>query len=517
MKDLLVETEAGKLQGVHGWDPRIAVYRGIPYAAPPIGNLRWRAPEPVKRWDGIKIANEYGPIACQPVPGCDPEEFWTREIHPTGPEFRMSEDCLYLNVYTPARTGKESLPVLVYIHGGGFKGGYPYEVEFDWEHMARRGIVVVAIAYRLGVLGFLAHPWLSEESPEMPKGNYGTLDQLAALRWVHKNIEAFGGNPEKITIAGQSAGAMSVQNLITSPMTDVQLQGAIIESSVSVDFAEVEERKVTLKKAEETGKLFFDKTGINSLEEARNISAQKLIWMEDKILGSGIHFEPVVDHIIIQENNFEAYLKDHCQKIPVLAGYNRTEAMSFAGPFRKKWEDLKSFYEYATGYGKKTDEFLKLCNVETDVAAQKLALNDAFLDLVTGARLFGYIQDSQNRKSYLYEFNADIPGEDHTGSYHGSEMWFAYDSLARSWRPFTGKHYDLARKVSSYWINFIKNGDPNGKDNIGEELPEWKAFTESNEFVMEFTDRPVRSAVKVDPLMKFRIRYTLEEKSEIII
>ena len=175
MENLQVTVESGKLQGVHGWDPRVAVFRGIPYAAPPVGELRWRAPLPAIPWEGVRKADQYGPIACQPVPGSNPEEFWTREIHPTGMEFEMSEDCLYLNVYTTARTGEEKLPVLIYIHGGGFKGGYPYEVEFDWEHMAKKGIVVVSIAYRLGVLGFLAHPWLSAEAPEDPKGNYGTL------------------------------------------------------------------------------------------------------------------------------------------------------------------------------------------------------------------------------------------------------------------------------------------------------------------------------------------------------
>ena len=220
MKNLQVTVEEGKIRGIHGWDPRVAVFRGIPYAAPPVGELRWRAPEPPEKWEGVRVADTYGPIACQPVPGSRPEEFWTREIHPTGQEFEMSEDCLYLNIYTTARTGKEKLPVLIYIHGGGFKGGYPYEVEFDWEHMAKKGIVAVSIAYRLGVLGFLAHPWLSEESPDEAKGNYGTLDQLAALKWVKRNIAAFGGDPDKITIAGQSAGAMSVQNLMTSPLAE---------------------------------------------------------------------------------------------------------------------------------------------------------------------------------------------------------------------------------------------------------------------------------------------------------
>jgi len=511
MKNLQVTVEEGKLRGIHGWDPRVAVFRGIPYAAPPVGELRWRAPAPPEKWEGVRVADTYGPIACQPVPGSSPEEFWTREIHPTGQEFEMSEDCLYLNIYTTARTGKEKLPVLIYIHGGGFKGGYPYEVEFDWEHMAKKGIVVVSIAYRLGVLGFLAHPWLSEESPDEAKGNYGTLDQLAALKWVKRNITAFGGDPDKITIAGQSAGAMSVQNLMTSPLAEGLIEGAIIESSVTVAFAEKADRIHPLKGAEKLGAEFFEKAGIRSLEEARRMPARKLVRLEDVVLGPGVHFEPVIDDILIKESNFQAYKGGHHHRIPVLAGYNRGEALSFSKMFGKSYETLEDLRSYASGFGEKAQEFLSLCNAGSDADVKALFESDAMLDLPAGARMFGYIQAKQERKAYLYEFDADIPGEDNAGSYHGSEMWFAYDGLARCWRPFTGKHYDLARQISSYWVNFVKTGDPNGKDTIGEELPRWESFTADNEFVMEFTDGPAKSERKVDPLMKFRIDYTLQK------
>ena len=510
MKNLQVTVEEGKLQGIHGWDPRVAVFRGIPYAAPPVGELRWRAPEPPEKWEGVRVADIYGPIACQSVPGSNPEEFWTREIHPTGQEFEMSEDCLYLNVYTTARTGEEKLPVLIYIHGGGFKGGYPYEVEFDWEHMAKKGIVVVSIAYRLGVLGFLAHPWLSAEAPDEAKGNYGTMDQLAALKWVKRNIAAFGGDPDRITIAGQSAGAMSVQNLMTSPMAKGLIKGAIIESSVTVAFAEKADRSHPLKAAEKLGEEFFEKAKIGSLAEARRMPARELVHLEDEVLGPGVHFEPVIDDIVIKEFNFEAYKRGHHHRIPVLAGYNRGEALSFSKMFGKSYETLVDLRGYASGFGEKAQEFLSLCHAKSDEDVKALFESDAMLDLPAGARMFGYIQASQGRKTYLYEFDADIPGEDHAGSYHGSEMWFAYDGLARCWRPFTGKHYDLARQVSSYWVNFVKTGDPNGKDTIGEELPRWESFTADNEFVMEFTDVPARSERKVDPLMKFRIDYTLQ-------
>lgn len=513
MENLQVTIESGKLQGIHGWDPRVAVFKGIPYAAPPVGELRWKAPLPPAKWEGVRMADQYGPIACQPVPGADPEEFWTREIHPTGPEFEMSEDCLYLNVFTTARDGEEKMPVLFYIHGGGFKGGYPYEVEFDWEHMAKKGIVVVAVAYRLGVMGFLSHPWLSEESPDEPKGNYGLLDQLAALKWVKRNIAAFGGDPNRVTIAGQSAGAMSVQDLMTSSMAEGLINGAVIESSVTVAFAEKEDRRHPLEGAEKLGAEFFEKAGIGSLDEARKMPAQELVRLEDMVLGPGVHFEPVIDGILIKETNFEAYKNDHHHRIPVLAGYNRGEALGFSRMFGKAYETLEDLRDYASGFGEKAQEFLTLCGAKSDEDVKELFAGDAMLDLTAGARMFGYIQASQGRDTYLYEFNADIPGEDHAGSYHGSEMWFAYDGLARCWRPFTGKHYDLARQVSSYWVNFVKTGNPNGKDTIGEELPRWESFTAENVFVMEFADVPAKSEKKVDPLMKFRIDHTLQNQT----
>lgn len=507
MENLQVTIETGILQGIHGWDPRIAVFKGIPYAAPPVGNLRWKSPQPAEKWEGIRMADQYAPIAVQRIPGSNPDEFWTREMHPTGPEFAISEDCLYLNVYTPARTGEEKLPVLLYIHGGGFSGGYPFEIEFDWEHMAAKGIVVVSISYRLGVLGFLVHPWLSEESPDSPKGNYGTEDQLAAIKWTQRNIAAFGGDPGRITIAGQSAGAMSVQNLITASQTEGLIHGAIIESSVTTSFVD-RPRLIQVRQMEEkekTGIAYFEKAGIRSLEEARQIPAERLIELEGEVFGPGVHFEPVIDHVLIHETNQDAFLGGRYHNIPILAGYNRGESKGFNSGI-KTIEDLQ---KYAEAFGGQKKEFLDLCHVKTDADVECLFDSDAMREVVAGTRLFGYIQAEQGRKSYLYEFNADIPGEDHPGSYHGSEMWFAYDSLARCWRPFRGKHYDLARWMSSYWVNFVKTGDPNGKDSIGEKLPEWKSFDGDNQFVMEFTDRPEESAVKVDPLMEFRINYTL--------
>ncbi|MCR4588543.1 MAG: carboxylesterase family protein [Lachnospiraceae bacterium] len=509
MENFIVKTENGLVQGVHGYDPRVVAFKGIPYAAPPVGKLRWRVPQPCENWEGIRMADKYPAVAGQEQPGIDPNSFWTKEMHPAGTELKVSEDCLYLNVFTPARKADEKLPVLFYIHGGGYRGGYPHEVEFDWEHMAAKGVVVVAIAYRLGILGFLANPMLSAEAPEEAKGNYGLMDQLAALKWVQRNIAAFGGDPSKVTIAGQSAGAMSVQNLITSPLAKGLMAGAIIESGLTINFEDRMKRNHPLAEGEALGAEIFEKAGIHSLEEARALPMEEVVMLEDKYLGPGIHFEPVIDGIVIKENNFDAYIHGNYEKIPVLVGHTSGEAASFARAFGSPAKTLAEFEEYAKVYGDKAEEFKSLCKVSSDADVEELMTSFSMLDMPAGVRLFGELQDAQGRTTYVYDFNADIPGEDNAGSYHGSELWFAYDALARCWRPFTGKHYDLARQVSSYWINFVKTGDPNGCDNFGNPLPRWEAFKKGDAFVMEFQDTPARSEKKIDPIMRFRIDYTL--------
>ncbi len=462
MKKRQVKTEAGILEGVFGYDPRVIVFKGVPYAAPPVGELRWKEPQPVVPWEGVRKADTYGPISMQPVPGLYPDDFWTREIHPTGPEFEMSEDCLYVNVYTPARTGKENLPVLFYIHGGGYKGGYPYEVEFDWEHMARKGMVVVAVTYRLGVMGFLAHPDLTEESPGASQGNFGLLDQIAALEWTKRNIKEFGGNPNQITVAGQSAGAGSVQCLLTAKKARSLINGAIIESGITMDFKDsnVPMQPFELETAYDNAKKLFEKAGVTSVEEARKLDAAELVRIEDREMEPGFHFQPVIDHVLLDETPSYAFIHDTHTPVPVLCGYNLGET--------------KAFEAMGT-------------------------------DLMEGSYFFGCLQQMHGHKTYIYEFNPDIPGEDNPGSYHGCEMWFAYDSLARSWRPFTGKHYDLARKTSSYWTNFIRTGNPNGEDFIGEPLTNWPVFTAEYPGMMNFTDDTNVKLVDISEDLKKRM------------
>lgn len=501
-----VKVESGVLQGNLGYDPRITVFKGVPYAAPPVGPLRWRPPQPVPAWEGVRSTAEYAPMSIQSPPGVDPKEFWTKELHPAGPDFEMSEDCLYVNIYTPAKTGNEKLPVLYYIHGGGYQGGYPYEIEFDWEHMARKGIVVVAVTYRLGVFGFLTHPELSAEDPEGPKGNYGIQDQIYGLAWTKRNIAAFGGDPDRITIAGQSAGAGSVQCLITSPLAKGLMNGAIIQSAVSAEFPDRGSafmRANSLAESEQRGVEFFKAAGIHSLAEARSLPAME-IFERTKGMGRGMMFMPVVDNYVLFEPAFQAYLRNAHHRIPILTGYTRGESGMFSRG-KNVPATMAEYDAFAKQYGEHEAQFRAACPVETDEDVKKLFASDALTDLIAGTYMFGVLQSRQDRKTYLYEFDADIPGDDNAGSFHGSELYFAYDALARSWRPFTGKSYDMARQISSYWTNFVKSGNPNGKDWLGYDLPEWREFTEENQAMMLFTDESKEKQTGIDPMMKFRI------------
>lgn len=262
-----VVTKKGAIQGMPAADPRISVFRGIPYAQPPVGALRFCAPVPAEAWEGVLDCREFGPIPMQDVPGADPEEFYSKEWH-VDPNVPMGEDCLYLNVWTPAKSPEEKLPVLIWILGGGFQCGYSSEMEFDGERMARRGIIVVSMNYRVNIFGLLAHKELSAETPDGPSTNFGLLDQMAAMQWVQENIEAFGGDAGNVTIAGQSAGAGSVLNQIVSPRTEGLFHRAIMQSGGGLRARSVGPLK-NKRAAEQTGEEFFRFAGISSLTEAR--------------------------------------------------------------------------------------------------------------------------------------------------------------------------------------------------------------------------------------------------------
>ncbi len=305
-----VKVEGGIIQGTVTED--LTIYKGIPFAAPPVGDLRWKAPQPVEKWDGVKQTVDYAPA---PMQGGNPAS-------------GKSEDCLYLNVWTPAKSANEKLPVLVWIYGGGFSFGSTSDPVHNGEHLARKGVVLVSVAYRVGQLGFLAHPELSAENPNKVSGNYGLLDQIAGLQWIKNNIAAFGGDPNKVTIFGESAGGISVSMLCASPLTKGLIHGAISQSGGSFGPTRPTtfpgENMKPLQQAEQEGVEYAQKVGAASIAELRKMDADKLP------MGMGMGGAwPIVDGYVIPDDQFKLYEAGNYNDIPVLIGYNSDEGLSF--------------------------------------------------------------------------------------------------------------------------------------------------------------------------------------------
>lgn len=515
----IVKTENGLVRGIPAADPRITAFKGIPFAAPPVGENRWRAPQPAENWEGIRDCYTFAPIAMQGVPGSNPGDFYAKEFHVVQ-DMEISEDCLYLNVWTPAKTGEEKLPVMLWIYGGAFSGGYTSEMEFDGERIARRGVILVSVSYRVGVFGFLSHAAMWAENPEAAVGNFGLLDQMESLRWIKKNISAFGGDPDNVTIFGQSAGAGSVMSLVTSPYCQKEklFHKAIMQSGGGLRKYGQGNGAIPLETALQNGKEFFEKYGITSLEEARAIPADQMHKMGSESGGLG-KWAPTVDGIFLTEEPSDAMAMHHYPDIKMLFGCTGVEFSRMRKTLPETLEELNSFAEQ--NFGKRAEEFMELC--KTQCMEKYGVVNDETIRMLCIAepafegRFMNNILYLIRRlecgmdENYMYYFDPTIPGDD-AGSYHSSELWFVFETLAKCWRPFGGKHYDLARIICNYWTNFAKNGNPNGPDHDGTQMPEWKSATIENPFVMflgeeylgEFEDC-------ITPIGKFRIAYVLRD------
>ena len=510
-----VKVKNGLLQGMTGKDPRITVFRGVPYAKPPVGELRWKAPQPAEDWEGVRKCYEYADMAMMRVhPGMD-DDFYTKELHPVAAEYKMSEDCLYLNIFTPAKTTEDNIPVFVYIHGGGLQDGYSYEVEFDPERVARRGVIVVMVAYRLGLFGFLAHPEITARTLEGEViSNFGMQDQSMAIHWVYDNIRAFGGDPDNIVICGQSAGARSVQAQICTPLNDGLIKGAIIQSAVSMMFGDEDQSMAaipSLQEAEKYGADFLQTIGIDSLEEAEKTDAHELMRRLDKASEKTRYvFGLCTDGRFVRESAPRAYYNNRVADIPLIVGVCQGENQS---PFIKGSLNYQEYLQKAKKYGDREAEFLRLAEVTNDEEADTLMAGDAFNNFLAGTRGFCELRSSMGQKVYYYIFDHDIPGDD-AGSFHGSDLWFMFDSLGNSWRPFEGKHYDLARQVTSYWTNFVKYKDPNGTDYNGNLLPLWEPYSRDKKAVMKFLDAPVPEILEECPILDFRLAWGKEKLTD---
>ncbi|NLO10146.1 MAG: carboxylesterase family protein [Clostridiales bacterium] len=463
-----VKIKNGWIEGLPAADPRITAFKGIPFAMPPTHSLRFHAPIPSSDWVGTMKTYQFKPISMQPVPGLDKDNIYTREWN-VDPDIPMNEDCLYLNVWTPANHTDEKLPVFVWYFGGGWQVGNTAEMEFDGERFARRGIIFVSINYRVNIFGFLAHPEITAENPTQP-ANFGLLDQQLGTRWVKENIEAFGGDPDNITIGGQSAGGGSTLMHVVSRQNKGLFHRAIIQSGVLANPYEELVPKRTLSEAEHIGIELFDFLGVKSLGEARALPASYIMQKWNEYGGFSRSMKlwmPIYDGHFLEGDPIELFLDGRGQNIPLLLGHTGNE---FPVIIHEESKEISSI-EY-------------------------------------GIRILLEYEEKLNPdlKHYYYEFDPHIPGWDKPGSFHSSDLWFTFETLAKCWRPFTGKHYDLARQMCNYWTNFIKMGNPNGIDHTGEPMPEWKPYTKSQPNKMLFTDIPHPTVAQPSPIMSFLVR-----------
>ena len=491
----IAETENGLVRGIEAADPRITAFKGIPFAAPPVGENRWREPKPCENWEGVRDCFRFAPISMQGVPGLS-DNIYDREWH-VDPEIAMSEDCLYLNIWTGAKKADEKLPVLVWYFGGGLQCGYTAEMEFDGERLARRGVIVVSVNYRVNLFGFLSHPELTATQPEAP-ANFGHLDQLAGLKWVVRNIEAFGGDSQNITIAGQSAGGGSVMTHLTTPKSEGLFQKAIVLSGVFCQpyHQNSDPFSHTLTDAEKTGEKFFEFIGAKDLAQARAMDGKLL---HKKYEQFGGFMGTVIDNVFCFGNSYQRFMENKRAMVPVMAGNTSDEFFDsiHSDSDEELMEKIKALFPG------REDEFLHLLGSEKrDEEGNSGSVSS--IEFAVRGLFHKNAQSGNPVNCYYYTFDADIPGWDQPGNFHSVDLWFFFETLAKCWRPFKGNHYDLARCMANYWTNFVKTGDPNGDDADGMPMPVWQPFTkESPAGILFSTEKITMNQQNEQELMKF--------------
>jgi len=463
----VVQVTGGRIEGVLNRAGDVYSYKGIPFAAPPVGALRWKAPQPVVPWSGVRRADAFGPSPIQGAPS--PFGPWSAEY--LIPKTPISEDCLYLNVWTSTQAARKK-PVLVWIYGGGFGSGGSGVPIYDGEATARKGIVFVSVNYRVGPFGFFAHPELTGESGNQASGNYGLMDQIAALRWVQQNIARFGGDPANVTIAGQSAGSMSVNCLVASPLANGLFTKAIAQSG-----ARFATPYPSLREAEEDGQKTARALGASTLAELRALPAEALLKQAQAMRG------PIIDGYVLPASIAQLVADRKQNPVSLLTGWNEDEGLAF-GP-------LKNAADYTAQvnqrYGTQAETLLRYYPASNDAEAAQSQRNLS-RDQLFGAQNYQWAvtQAEQRMPVYVYRFTRKVPATGDYASYgafHTAEVPYAYDNLRfidKQLRPLRPADDKLAHAMATYWANFIKTGDPNGKG-----LPHWPAFSAPSDSIMQ--------------------------------
>ena len=482
------DTENGRVQGVPGNDPRISVFKGMPFAAPPVGKNRWKAPQPVKDWEGVYQADRFRGRC----PQAQPDDFY---LFNCGEPFEEAdEDCLYLNVWTPAESPEEKLPVFLWIHGGANVMGWGHFPFVDGEGFAKRGVIFVSFNWRVNVFGWLTHPELDMENERHVSGNYGVLDQIAALRWVRRNIAAFGGDPENITVAGESAGGSSTMNLCCTPPTRGMFRHASMHSGGGWDlFVSNSVPSLAQSEAATDLKRLF---GVDSIAQARELPPEELIRRASRPEAAGAYIPShVVDGWVFTKTNRRSCLEGEMHPVDYIIGYTGEETHMYEiAPDRQLFLD-----GVQAEYGEHAGEYLALCDFlkDDDAFKEHLRVRSAEM-LKTGALAFAETMERYGNPVYMYCFSHSLPGED-GGSFHSCELWYQFETLNRSRRPFTGKDYDLAVTMADYWTDFCKTGNPNGGGR-----PEWSKYTKVQPLVLHLDTPTEMRPFELTPRIRFR-------------
>jgi para-nitrobenzyl esterase len=510
-----VKIDSGMIEGTASGQPTVRVFKGIPFAAPPLGENRWKAPQPVAKWDGVRKADAFGaPCAAGPAgggrgggrgaaaPGAPAAAPPAQTAPPREPA--RAEDCLYLNVWTSATKPNERRPVMMWIYGGGFTGGSGGLAWYDGENLASKGPVIVTMNYRLGSLGFFAHPELAKESGHNASGNYGMLDAIAALQWVKRNISAFGGDPNNVTIAGESAGAMMVGALVGSPLAKGLFHRAIAQSGGYMGLTMG--RMAPGQTAQANGVKTMEALGVKTIAELRAKPLNELTGLS----AGGL----IVDGYVIPEDLSLTFMNGKQNVVDVLTGSNKDEAnfglcFGSVGRGGGAGPTVETFRANATRrFGEAADEYVKLYNVTTDAAAQPAAHAACGDEINWNMRQWAVAQAKAGKKAYTYFFTR-IPtingGPSPQGATHTAEISYAFNNpkgqANQTWNDVDIK---LADQMSSYWVNFITKGDPNGNG-----LPKWPEYKElTSGRVMVLGDTPqVESAAPAAKLSFYQSAY----------